>query len=126
MNELIKRIRLSWVIAALLVASILMISRLRHWEHGEVIKGKVLENYACLPALFIGTNADTIPAGENEVCNRTCPPRIGMTLSYLPFFALGHLYAKFSEYAMDGFSAPYQLAIQLSSILYLIIGLLYL
>jgi len=49
-----------------------------------------------------------------------------MTLSYLPFFALGHLYAKFSDYAMDGYSAPYQLAIQLSSILYLIIGLLYL
>jgi hypothetical protein len=126
MHDLIKKIRLRWVIVALAAGSLIMFCLLSRWQPGEVIRGQVLDNYACLPALFIGSDtpqpADTV---RGAVC-AACPPRVGMTLSYLPFFAGAHVYAIISGAPSDGYSAPYQAAIQLSSLVYLIIGLIFL
>ena len=45
---------------------------------------------------------------------------------YLPFFMIGHLVAIWSDYPIDGFSYPYQVAISWGSLLIAIIGLYFL
>lgn len=50
----------------------------------------------------------------------------GMAVMYLPFFATGHVAAGLLGYPQDGFSRPYQLAIQLGAFLVAIIGIWYL
>jgi hypothetical protein len=49
----------------------------------------------------------------------------GMALMYAPLFFTAHLIAKPLGYPADGFSIPYQLALQLGSILFALIGLWY-
>ena len=48
---------------------------------------------------------------------------MGMAFMYFPFFLLGWLGAILFEYPIDGFSAPFQLAIFIGGITYSIIGL---
>lgn len=50
----------------------------------------------------------------------------GLSFIWMPFFILGHVVAKITHYAPDGFSLPYQLAIGLASLFYLFLGLFYL
>ena len=50
----------------------------------------------------------------------------GMALMYLPFFTAGHIAAKICGYPQDGFSTPYQLALQLGGFLISIVGIWYL
>jgi len=50
----------------------------------------------------------------------------GMALQYLPFFLMAHLVAKPLGYLNDGFSLPYQLAIQLGALWMCLLGLWYL
>ena len=47
----------------------------------------------------------------------------GMAFLYLPFFAVAHLAAKLLHYPPDGFSPPYQLAIQIGGLLCSLIGI---
>ena len=49
----------------------------------------------------------------------------GMALMYLPFFTAGHLVAGALGYPRDGFSAPYQLAIQIGGFLVAMLGIWY-
>ncbi|MBN2747756.1 MAG: hypothetical protein JXR34_13600, partial [Bacteroidales bacterium] len=42
----------------------------------------------------------------------------GVAILEAPFFAIAHLYAKFSPYPADGFSAPYQYALAIGALLY--------
>lgn len=49
----------------------------------------------------------------------------GMAVMYLPFFTVAHLAAKPLGYPADGFSIPYQLAIQIGGVLMALIGLWY-
>jgi hypothetical protein len=48
----------------------------------------------------------------------------GMSLFYLPFFYLGHIWAYFSGAPMDGFSEPYQYSLVFGGLIYTFIGLL--
>lgn len=50
----------------------------------------------------------------------------GMAVMYLPFFTAGHIAAGLLGYPRDGFSIPYQFAIQLGGFLIAILGLWYL
>ena len=50
----------------------------------------------------------------------------GLSYIWFPFFALGHIFAKLLHYPADGFSPPYQLCIGLASLIYLLIGLVFL
>ncbi|MBK9285944.1 MAG: hypothetical protein IPM51_16735 [Sphingobacteriaceae bacterium] len=51
---------------------------------------------------------------------------MGMSITYLPFFITGHYFAKLLGYPMTGYSTPYQIAIQFSSLFWLLVGLIYL
>lgn len=47
---------------------------------------------------------------------------VGQALTWFPFFGAAHIIAHLSIYPTDGFSAPYQAAILLSSVLFIFIG----
>jgi hypothetical protein len=59
----------------------------------------------------------------NKRINKYYP---GLSCIWLPFFIVAHLCARSLSYPADGFSEPYQLAIGLASLVYLLIGLIYL
>lgn len=46
----------------------------------------------------------------------------GTALSMSPFFLVGHLYAKSSEYPPDGYSKPYQFMVNIAGIFYFLFG----
>jgi hypothetical protein len=48
----------------------------------------------------------------------------GVALMELPWFAVGHIVAKFSKYPQDGFSPPYQYALGFGVIIYCLIAFL--
>lgn len=113
---------------------------MKFWKQEEqVIKWDVLEYYGYLPSAFIYNDlslnftekpgedwgkriwALTAPNG-NKVFKMT----MGMSFMYAPFFALAHGYAKIFGYKADGFSSPYKFALLMSSLFYLLLGLLFL
>lgn len=47
----------------------------------------------------------------------------GLAFMHLPAFTVAHIVAKWTDYPADGFSLPYQVAVQLWSILFALIGL---
>ena len=49
----------------------------------------------------------------------------GMSLMYLPFFTAAHIFAKASGFPADGYSLPYQFAIQLGGLIISLLGLWY-
>ena len=48
----------------------------------------------------------------------------GMALVFLPFFLIGHCFAWMLDYPMDGYSAPYHLALLIGGYFYTIVGLI--
>ena len=111
----------------------------------DVIKWDVFGYYMYLPAFFIhndlglrnldwlneivgiynntGTLYQFAPSPLGYNVNQYS---MGMAFLYFPFFLLGHAYALISDYPIDGFSFPYQLAIYSGGIFYLVLGLIYL
>ncbi len=51
---------------------------------------------------------------------------VGIALAYLPFFAIGHIAALITNYPIDGFSAPYDIAAKCGSVFYYILGFYFL
>jgi len=49
---------------------------------------------------------------------------MGMSILYSPFFFIGHLYAKISDYPADGFSLPYQYAIFIGGQVFTVTGII--
>ena len=49
----------------------------------------------------------------------------GQSLLQLPFFFVGHFFAKILEYPADGFSLPYQMAMGISGLFYTLLGLFF-
>ncbi len=72
------------------------------------------------------TNSDFQQATKAENGNYVMKYSSGMALMYLPFFTAAHLTAGMFGYPCDGFSLPYQLALQLGGFLVAIMGLWYL
>lgn len=127
-----------WVITVLVI-SVLAVN-INHYRYGklEVIQHDVRQYYGYLPALFYegdlslsflndsvstGTQYWAIEAGNG---NKTFKVTMGMAFSYLPFFGLAHAYAVLSGEPANGFSAPYHYAVQFSSLVYFVIGLIFL
>jgi hypothetical protein len=125
MHDLLKKIRFGWLTVAFVLASLVMQLRIFDWEQYNDIPENVRRNYACLPALLGKTDASAPSEGATEVSCETCPARVGMTVSYLPFFLGAHGFAILSGHEADGYSSPYLSALRLSSVVFLIIGLLF-
>jgi len=110
------------------------------WKgNNRVITWDVTSYYSYLPATFIYKdielkfiNPDPLkywdkfvphksPSGGNVI-----KMSMGLAIVYTPFFLTAHLLAKPLGYDADGFSEPYRLALILSSLLFNILGLIFL
>lgn len=84
---------------------------IRHQSFGDSIASK----YTPAPDF---QQSYVLPNG-NRVINYTC----GMAVMYLPLFAAAHIAAPALGYPPDGFSTPYQFALQAGSLLVALLGL---
>ncbi|MBN8695345.1 MAG: hypothetical protein J0L87_02340 [Bacteroidetes bacterium] len=50
----------------------------------------------------------------------------GMAILYLPFFLIGHVWAKLGGYPTDGFSYPYQFCVSSGMMIYVLVGIFFL
>lgn len=117
----------------------------RHWNHygdaGErgVIKWDVISYYAYLPATFIYGDVtlgflDNPPedfVNDNkfwyytmEDGSRVIRTSMGLSILYSPFFFIAHGLAPYFNLAPDGYSSIYQLFLVLSSLFYVMMGLM--
>lgn len=84
----------------------------------QKFKDSILQKYQ-----FTGTEfqqGSQLPNG-----NYVLKYSLGMAIMYVPFFAVAHIIAPFTDYPADGFSQPYQMAISFGSLLIAFIGLWY-
>jgi hypothetical protein len=101
----------------------------------KVICYDALEYYSYLPALFVYHDLSfqfkedysnkfwplTTPNG-----GRVIKMNMGMSLLYSPFFLITHYVVPKGDFKPDGFSPPYKVALLLSSLVYLVVGLYFL
>jgi hypothetical protein len=90
-----------------------------HDLKGQSFKDSILIHYR-------PTNTDFQQAMKLDNGNYVMKYSSGMAVMYFPFFITAHLLAKPLGFPADGFSAPYQFAIQLGGFLISILGLWYL
>ena len=106
---------------------------------GKVIMNDVVEYYTYLPALFVyhditlkfteknpgyyGDKFWPIPAPNGGHVTKMS---MGMAMLYSPFFFAAHITAKLTGLEANGFSPIYKLALQMSCLFYLAIGLYFL
>ncbi len=127
---------------ALTVISVIYIHlNLARWKTLDVIDHDILHYYSYLPAAFY--ERDISLSFLNDSANHVAESRyyhpnkllngnyvikttMGMALAYLPFFGLAHIYATSAGEATNGFSAPYHFAVLCSSLLYFLLGLVFL
>ncbi len=132
--------KLTLIVSLLIVVFILnCMKNVKQWRGESVISWDVISYYAYLPATFIykdytlkfidtykGPHKFTIWNDASPNGNKVIMTSMGMSILYSPFFFLAHLYAIHSSYDAGGYSEPYRLALMLSSVFYLLIGLIYL
>ena len=91
------------------------------------ISGDGTDYYSYLISIFIDHNLGhqdltpwyviNTPSGTINVHT------IGLSLLWLPFFLVGYLFANLFNYPLDGYSAPFQVAILIASLVYCALGL---
>lgn len=132
------RASLAAVIIAVLAAGATVLD-LKNWrERDRVIEHDVHSYYAYLPAFFIYKDI-TLEAGNYNPepdyyyfwpnytpdGRRVIKMSMGLSVLYAPFFFAAHAYASVSEaYPATGFSEPYKVMLLVSTLCYLLLGLL--
>jgi hypothetical protein len=129
------------VILALIISCIWVNGNVAKWNKKSVIDWDVTSYYSYLPAAFIKKDLTLKFFDEDPqfyILNKQYNPQkcpngnyviktsMGMSVMYLPFFELAHIYAQMFGYPADGYSEPYQFMIQFSGLVYLVIGLYFL
>ncbi len=108
----------------------------KRWLKKEVIVWDVSIYYVYLPATFIYKDysycftkdfSEPYAIWHTEDC-KVVPAKMsmGMAMLYLPFFFAAHILAPYLGYAPDGYSQIYHLAINICTLTYFTIGLVYL
>ncbi|MBL7931235.1 MAG: glycosyltransferase family 39 protein [Bacteroidia bacterium] len=141
MLSLLGKINIKWTIAVTIVAVTWVNLNLERWKSRDVIIQDVVHYNSYLPAFFyehdltLSFLSDTI---NKHIESKLYAPKftpdnkpvikmsMGMSVTYLPFFTLAHIYSKLFNYPADGFSEPYHIAILFSSLFYYVIGLIFL
>ena len=109
------------------------------WNTNKVVEADVVSYYSYLPAVFVYGDismsyaiADTFFSDKvwgvywKEGMGPVQKYTMGMAYAYLPFFLGGHVVAQVFDYPVNGYSKPYRFALQLSSLFFLLIGLIFL
>lgn len=109
----------------------------RSWEYSPIIAWDVCSYYAYLPAIFVENDLSLnfIDQHPEYINTRYFPMPIpnegygikttmGMSILYLPYFAIGHLWASVhGGMEANGFSEPYHICIAFSGIMHAFIGI---
>lgn len=131
---------LKWILFLLIISVSWVNFNNKKWVSKKVIDIDVISYNAYLPAFFYEKDLTLSFLNDSTKPNRDnlyYPIRIGddkivikmpmgMAISYLPFFTMAHYYCKTNNIPTDGFSEPYQFAIQFSSLFYAILGFIFL
>jgi hypothetical protein len=133
--------KLPLLVSIIIIAFILnTIYHRKYWEsEGSVIKWDIISYYGYLPATFIyhdytlkfvdnykGSHKFTLWSSKLPNGGNVIMTSMGMSMVYAPFFFLGHAAAHIFNYDTGGYSEPYRLALILSSVFYLALGLFFL
>lgn len=111
-----------------------------NWKYNNVITNDSIIYYEYLPAAFVFNDLsfefiDNLPKDFNGAIwvndiekhgNRAPKYTYGLSILYLPFFLIGHLFANILGYSTYGYSTPYFVLICVSSWFYAVMGMLYL
>jgi hypothetical protein len=142
-NSWISKITLI-VIAVILIWSMFNIKIYSHAEEDNkyLIDHDVQQYYSYLPAAliykdltfsFVDDQPHTIKRHFWRIPVKDQPGKyvvkmsLGLSYAYLPFFLIGHIYASNSaEYTANGFSKPYEFALAISSICFVLLGMWFL
>jgi hypothetical protein len=109
-----------------------------YWQDPEaIISSDVVDYQSYLPALIIYRDLSLkfLANSKEDLKNRVRGYRLsngnyviktslGMALLYAPFYLIGHIYATFSHFPTNGYSAPYSLFLTIGSFCYYLTGLL--
>ena len=128
-----------WITLAAMLSTMLISHHWNRSKPGErgVIKWDVISYYGYLPATFIygdvklGFIDDKEFVNENkfwyadlENGNRLIQTSMGLSFLYSPFFFMAHWLAPHFNQGQDGFSSIYQFFLVLSSLVYVMLGLI--
>lgn len=134
-------LKINWIIALTVVCVTWVNFNQERWKYHNVIESDVANYYSYLPAIIYEKDLSLsflYDTKNVEIESKLYKPNftsknkpvikmsIGMAYTYLPFFGLAHFYAKSFDYPIDGYSAPYQFAIQFSTLFYYCLGLWFL
>ncbi|MGE0076849.1 MAG: hypothetical protein AB7S48_03220 [Bacteroidales bacterium] len=126
-------------ISILLIAILVIFINLnsKPWKKGRVIHDDIISYYCYLPAAIIHHDLtfEFTKANHDFYADKYWPLQtpegkdvvkmtMGLSFLYLPFFLIGHLTALISGTATDGYSLPYLILLQISAIVYLLLGLM--
>lgn len=129
------------IIFFLITAIVFTIFNVKLWkQENKVIYWDVLEYYSYLPAVVIHKDITLKFIEKNPTHyskrfwlldgpdnSKVLKMTMGMSMLYSPFFFMAHGYTLFTkDFPADGFSMPYQITLILSSVFYLLIGLVFL
>ena len=116
-----------------------IVSQQKWDEYNGVIGADVRGYYAYLPALFINDDLKfedkevykiehgyAVWLSEDTTGQRFIKYTCGMSIMYSPFFLTAHGLAESLGAEPDGFSWPYKVGLIISSLFYLIIGIVFL
>ncbi len=110
-----------------------------NWTRGRVIEWDVKSYYAYLPAVFIYNDLTlhfidddreklgdmiwpvTTPTGKRAIITT-----MGMSVLYIPFFFVAHIYASLTGWEADGYSVPYRFFLNFSALFYVLLGAVFL
>ncbi len=132
-------------IAVFLIVSCLVIIRLNYFKlespnNTQVLTWDAFGYYLCLPGLFIyhdikrlewvpkikeqyQTTGTLYQISELPNGNKVMKYLIGISILYSPFFTVGHAFAGWLGFPQDGFSSPYQIAVCIAALFYVLLGL---
>lgn len=126
----------------ILFAIVVTLVNFNHHKYAKpegVIEWDIKSYYAYLPATFIYKDISLEFLEERDDLKKWIWPldtpigkksiitTMGLSFLYAPFFFLAHIIAKISpSYLADGYSYPYQVAVQFSALVYFLLALFFL
>jgi len=139
LNTLFKNKISSLSILIVIITAIIIDCNLKNWQKlDRVIESDIHWYYAYLPATFIYDDimlerSAEIREGDYYLLwptklpngNNIIKTSMGTAMCYAPFFFGAHFYANIYDYPTNGFSEPYKIALLISSLVFLLIGLIY-
>jgi len=129
-----------WILILSAVVLIWVNLNYARWNKYDTLQHDVSGYYSYLPALFIehdlhlnflkdkSNSSQQSHYWPNQAPNGNSVIKytMGMAVTYLPFFTVAQIYSYIFQQPTDGFSIPYQAAIQFSSLFYALVGLYFL